>query len=66
MIKTLSNIFKQDKEKFAIPKGVQQAIPIQAVWADGIFQIGRNKFARTYKFVDINYAVTTAWSYAGK
>ena len=59
MIKTLSNIFKQDKEKFAIPKGVQQAIPIQAVWADGIFQIGRNKFARTYKFVDINYAVAS-------
>ena len=49
MIKTLSNIFKQDKEKFVIPKGMQQAIPIQAVWADGIFQIGRNKFARTYK-----------------
>ena len=59
MIKTLSNIFKQDKEKFVIPKGVQQAIPIQAVWADGIFQIGRNKFARTYKFVDINYAVAS-------
>ena len=59
MIKTLSNIFKQDKEKFVIPKGVQQAIPIQAIWADGIFQIGRNKFARTYKFVDINYAVAS-------
>lgn len=59
MIKTLSNIFKQDKEKFVIPKGIQQAIPIQAIWPDGIFQIGRNKFARTYKFVDINYAVAS-------
>ena len=57
MIKTLSNIFKQDKERFVIPRSVQQAIPIQAVWADGIFKIGRNKFARTYKFLDINYAV---------
>lgn len=57
MIKTLSNIFKQDKEKFVIPKSVQQAIPIQAIWEDGIFRIGRNKFARSYKFVDINYAV---------
>ncbi|MEH2953882.1 ATP-binding protein [Candidatus Merdisoma sp. JLR.KK011] len=59
MIKTLNNIFKQDKEKFAVPGGVQQAIPIQAIWEDGIFQIGKNKFARTYKFVDINYAVAS-------
>lgn len=59
MIKTLSNIFKQDKEKFVVPKSVQQAIPVQAIWGDGIFQIGKNKYARTYKFVDINYAVAS-------
>ena len=29
MIKTLSNIFKQDKEKFVIPRSVQQVIPIE-------------------------------------
>ena len=56
MIKTLSNIFKQDKEKFVIPRSVQQVIPIETIWSDGIFKIGRNKFARTYKFTDINYA----------
>lgn len=48
---------KQDREKFSIPKSVQQAIPVQAVWDDGIFKIGKNKFSRTYKFVDINFAV---------
>lgn len=48
MIKTLSNIFKQDKEKFVIPRSVQQVIPIETIWSDGIFKIGRNKFARTY------------------
>ncbi len=37
MIKTLRTIFKQDKEKFRIPRSVQQVIPIQAVWADGVF-----------------------------
>lgn len=57
MIKTLRNTFKQDKEKFAIPSSVQQAIPIQAIWQDGIFKVGRNKFSKTYKFTDINYAV---------
>ncbi|MCI8727911.1 MAG: TraE family protein [Hungatella sp.] len=59
MIKTLSNIFKQDKEKFVIPQNVQQAIPVQVIWEDGIFQIGKNKFARSYKFVDVNYAVAS-------
>ena len=27
MIKTLHNLFKQDKEKFVVPKGVQDIIP---------------------------------------
>ena len=43
MIKTLSNIFKLDKEKFVIPRSVQQVIPIETIWSDGIFKIGRNK-----------------------
>ena len=37
MIKTLSNLFKQDKEKFVVPKGVQDCIPIYAIYDDGIF-----------------------------
>ena len=28
MIKTLTNLLKQDKEKFVVPKGVQDCIPI--------------------------------------
>ncbi len=59
MIRTLSNIIKQDKEKFVIPKSVQQAIPIQTIWKDGIFKVGRNKFSRTFKFQDINYEVAS-------
>lgn len=59
MIKTLNNIYKQDREKFVVPKSVQQAIPIQAVWESGIFKVGRNKFSRTYKFLDINFAVAS-------
>ena len=57
MIKTLNNIFKQDKERFVVPKSVQQAIPIQTVWGNGIFKVGRNKFSRSYRFTDVNYAV---------
>lgn len=58
MIKTLQKIMKQDKEKFIVPKGVQQAIPIRTIWPDGIFRVG-NKFSKTFRFEDINYAVAS-------
>ena len=32
MIKTLTNLLKQDKEKFVVPKGVQDCIPITAIY----------------------------------
>ncbi|MCL6557585.1 MAG: DUF87 domain-containing protein [Firmicutes bacterium] len=58
MIKTLQKIMKQDKEKFVVPRGVQQAIPIRAIWPDGIFRVG-NKFSKSFRFEDINYAVAS-------
>ena len=59
MIKTLNNILKQDKEKFTIPKGVQDVIPIKAIYEDGIFQIAKDKYSKTFRFSDINYAVAS-------
>ena len=58
MIKTLRNLFKQDKEKFVVPKGVQDVIPVKAIYEDGIFLVG-GKYAKSYKFEDINYAVAS-------
>ncbi|OGO91746.1 MAG: TraE family protein [Clostridiales bacterium GWF2_38_85] len=58
MIKTLKNLFKQDRERFSVPKTVQQAIPITAVYEDGIFLVGK-KYSRTFRFDDINYAVAS-------
>ena len=57
MIKTLSNLFKQDKEKFVVPKGVQDCIPIYAIYDDGFFRVGRDKYSKTFKFTDINHAI---------
>ena len=45
MLKTLKTLFKQDKEKFVIPKSVQAIIPIKTIWEDGIFLVGNNKYA---------------------
>ena len=55
MIRTLKNLFKQDKEKFVVPKSVQAVNPIKTIWEDGIFLVGKNKYAKTFKFEDINF-----------
>ena len=59
MIKTLTTTFKQDKEKFRVPRGVQDIIPVQTIYDDGIFKVGRNKYSKMYKFEDINYYVAS-------
>ena len=59
MMKTLKQVFRQDKERYAVPRRVQDIIPIRRIWNDGIFLIGSNKFAKTYKFTDINYYVAS-------
>lgn len=53
------NLLKQDKEKFAVPKGVQDAIPIKTIYEEGIFKVGKDKYSKSYKFTDINYAVAS-------
>lgn len=59
MIKTLKNLFKNDKEKFIIPKSVQDIIPVQSIYDDGVFKVGKDKYAKSFKFSDINYAVAS-------
>ena len=59
MIKTISTMLKQDKEKFVVPKGVQDVIPIKIIYDDGIFKVGKDKYSKSFKFTDINYAVAS-------
>lgn len=59
MIKTLKSINKQEKQRYKIPKKIQHFIPIDIVYTDGIFKVGKNKYSVTYKFTDINYAVAS-------
>lgn len=58
MLKTLSSLRKQEKEKYKVPRRVQDLIPIRRIWEDGIFQVG-SQFSRTWKFSDINYQVAS-------
>ena len=58
MIKTLKNLLKQDKERYRVPKRVQDVIPIKRLWNDGIFLVG-SKYTKMYRFSDINYLVAS-------
>ena len=48
----------RDKERYRVPRRVQDAIPIKRIWPDGIFLVG-NRFTKTWKFTDINYLVAS-------
>ena len=54
MIKTLETTLKMDREKYTVPRKVQDYIPIRRIWSDGVFLVG-NKYAKTFLFSDINY-----------
>ncbi len=57
MLKTLQAALKEDKERFFIPKSVQDTIPINAVYPDGVFYVGHTYFSKTFHFTDINYSI---------
>ena len=56
MIRSIKTIMRQDREPYRVPRRVQDVIPIQCIWPDGIFRVGI-KFSKTYRFTDINYKV---------
>ena len=45
---------KPKKEKRKIPKTVQQSIPIDKLYRDGVFKCG-HIYSKTWRFSDINY-----------
>ncbi|MDR1541100.1 MAG: hypothetical protein LBU32_24510 [Clostridiales bacterium] len=53
-MKTLTKLFGQDRERFAVPKSAQDVIPVRAVWEDGVFLVagsasGGGKFSKTFR-----------------
>lgn len=59
MIKTLQTNQKREQEPYRVPRSVQNAIPIIRLWENGLFQIGKEKYSKTYQLTDINYAVAS-------
>lgn len=58
-MKSLKKMLKSEQEPFVYLNGVQDVIPITRIWQDGIFLAGKNKYSKTYRFSDINYAVAS-------
>ncbi len=46
---------KSEHEKYKVPKRVQDVIPIQTIYDDGVFKLSENKFSMSFTFDDINY-----------
>ncbi len=46
------------KQRRKIPRTVQQSIPIDTLYRDGVFRSGR-LFSKTWRFTDINYKVAS-------
>lgn len=56
------SIFTKKKKSIpedAVPATVEQAIPLQDIYEDGICLVGRNLYSKTYRFTDINYATAS-------
>ena len=58
MIKSYEKLKKKEKRKIKLPKSSQDIINVDVIYEDGIFKIG-NKFTKTYRFSDINYAIAS-------
>jgi len=57
-MKSIRALLKRDKERYRVPRRVQDVIPISRVWTDGIFLVGGN-YSKTWRFSDINYLVAS-------
>ena len=59
MIKKKSGLDEIFGDGMDVPKSVQDVIKIDAVYSDGIFMAGKDRYSKTFKFTDINYAVSS-------
>ena len=58
-MKKIRDLFQKDKNIFVVPKTAQEVIPVNKIYKDGIFQVGKNEYSKSYKFTDINYAAAS-------
>ena len=55
MLRSTKNPLRRNTEPYRIPRSVHDLIPVRRVWEDGIFQVGPDLYAQTFRMNDINY-----------
>ena len=58
MIKSLMSANKSERERFTIPRSVQETIPVKCVYPDGIWLVG-NRHSKSWRLTDVNYAAAS-------
>jgi len=58
MIKSYEKITKQERPMLKIPRKVQDIIPIDCIYGDGIFRCGQ-KYTKSFMLSDINFMVAS-------
>ena len=54
----MKSLLQGNKERYKVPRSVQDIIPAKKIWTDGIFYAG-GKYSKCWKFSDINYLVAS-------
>ena len=49
---------KASEPLYKTPKSIQETIEIMAVAENGIFEVAKNRYSKSYRFQDINYTTT--------
>ena len=55
MIKSLMSANKSEREKFTIPRSVQETIPVKCVYPDGIWLVG-NRHSKSWRLAEVDFA----------
>ncbi len=56
-MRSLNMYAKADRERYKPARKVQDIIPVKKIWADGLFQVGRDRYSKTWCCSDINYQI---------
>lgn len=51
---------KASEPLYRSPKSIQETIEILSVAENGIFEVSKNRYSKSYRFMDINYTTTSA------
>lgn len=59
MPKSAKRLLRQERAAAKRLKSIEDAIPIERVWRDGVFLLANGNYAKSARLVDVNYAIAS-------